>query len=677
MKRKFTTNSRLVNELFANYISTFSAFCELINNSIQAKAKNIWIDIDYTSPTEVHPLIIKEIVVKDDGIGVHINDFERKILDIGTSNKEGGKGIGRFAAFQIGKQIRIETIGFCSNDKTFSKATLPLSFDKFGNNINVSEIDVDTQEEVLIGNHETCYKVSINNLYDSNVTENEPKKKIIDKFLENKIHDSIFERYPLKIFNKEINFYINNKKIDPKDFVVGNPEKRILPYTDKKGKEHQILFDAMNIKNVERIKVFLTTMNAGIQTIANGFEFDATWLSPKIGGWFIYISSDSLPSDMYRNIDLDGLDENVKHYKDFIKHQLNEFYKIKNREFDNFTDKLKSDEFYPYRLKTSSQSKVILFDKLAYLVEDRYNILNEKNRLREIVYPLIDRTISNGELDSILKGILKLNTKMLSKFSDLLEKTELEHIIEFSDKVASKIEDIEFLEKLVYSDISKNVKERKELHKFLEKMLWVFGEEYNDSTRLLSDKGLENNLNQLRDDILQYKPSKSDDNIAEVTDKPIKSITDLFMYSEKILDYNKREVLIVELKAPKVKISPKEIGQVMKYAREIEKKGFFSKKINYKILLVSSEINSEAEFDIKGRQIGKENPYFYFENEDKNIEIWIIKWSDLIENVKRKLKYMSAILKTKDVDVQEKATKDFEEIDFGRTSSTLKKVALN
>ena len=37
---------------------------------------------------------------------------------------------------------------------------------------------------------------------------------------------------------------------------------------------------------------------------------------------------------------------------------------------------------------------------------------------------------------------------------------------------------------------------------------------------------------------------------------------------------------------------------------------------------------------------------------------------------------MSAILEVKDVDVQEKASKDFEEINFGRTSSTLKKVAI-
>ena len=203
-------------------------------------------------------------------------------------------------------------------------------------------------------------------------------------------------------------------------------------------------------------------------------------------------------------------------------------------------------------------------------------------------------------------------------------------------------------------------------------MLWVFGEEYNESTKLLSDKGLEGNLKQLRDDCLEYKASKKEDNISNV-DKSIKSITDLFMYSEKIIDLKHREVLIVELKAPKVKISPKELAQVMKYATEIEKSSQTPTNVRFKVLLVSSAINDDAAFQIKGEE---DNPYFYFRSKNKNIEIWVMKWADIIENMKRKLKYMSAILEVKDVDVQEKASRDFEEIDFGRTSSTLKKVAI-
>ena len=93
MLRTFTTHSRLINELFANYLNTFFAFCELINNSLQANAKNIWIDVDYTSNDEaLQPLVIKKMVIRDDGDGVYVDDINEKLLNIGTNNKEGGKG---------------------------------------------------------------------------------------------------------------------------------------------------------------------------------------------------------------------------------------------------------------------------------------------------------------------------------------------------------------------------------------------------------------------------------------------------------------------------------------------------------------------------------------------------------------------------------------------------------
>lgn len=672
MERIFTTNSRLVNELFANYISTFAALCELINNSIQAKAKNIWLNIDYTPEEELNSLVIKQIIIKDDGQGVYIDDLNKKILDIGTNNKEGGKGIGRFAAFQIGKNIKIETIGFSQENNNYSKVIIPLNFDSFGRNINVSDVRIETQEEILTGcHHTTYYQVTIKDLYDIDITDKEPRKKIVDKLLKQNIANAIFERYPLKIFNRDVAFYINSKKIDPNDFVIGMPVLKELTYKDKKGDEHNTQFRFFNVKNMEKRKVFITTNNAGIQTIASGFEYDAEWLSPKIGGWFIYVTSTSLPTDIYRNFNLDDLDEDVRSFKLFIKEELTAFFRKKNIEFDNFIDKLKKDDYYPYKEKSSSKSKTILFDKLAFLVEDKYNLLNEQNRLREIIYPLIDRTISNGELDKILNSILKLNKRTILQFNNLLEKTGLEDIIAFSDKVAIKMEELEFIEKLTYTEVSKHVKERKELHKFLEKMLWIFGEEFNDSTKLLSDKGLEGNLRTLRDDIMKYKASRKDDNINDKADKATKSITDLFMYSEKILDYNKREVLIVELKAPKVKISQIELAQAMRYAREIEESGQTPQAVNFKIILVSSDISSAGQYEIKGEE---NNPFLYFRSKSNRVEVWVMKWSDLIERQKRKLKYLSNSLNVKDVNVQEKAAKDFEEIDFQRTSSTLKQV---
>lgn len=88
--------------------------------------------------------------------------MENKILDIGTNNKDGGKGIGRFAAFQLGKTITIETIGYSQENKNYSKVILPLSFDSFGKNINVSEVKIKTQEEILEGQKHNTYILQSN-----------------------------------------------------------------------------------------------------------------------------------------------------------------------------------------------------------------------------------------------------------------------------------------------------------------------------------------------------------------------------------------------------------------------------------------------------------------------------------------------------------------------------------
>ena len=47
MEYHFTVNQQLVTKLFTKFNNTFIAFCELINNSIQANAKNIYLSIDF------------------------------------------------------------------------------------------------------------------------------------------------------------------------------------------------------------------------------------------------------------------------------------------------------------------------------------------------------------------------------------------------------------------------------------------------------------------------------------------------------------------------------------------------------------------------------------------------------------------------------------------------------
>jgi hypothetical protein len=677
MKRKVSATTRLLHDLFTQYQSTFLAFCELINNSIQADAKNIDITIEYANDSEFSATAIKKIIILDDGIGVHQNFIQERLLDFGDSSKKGGKGIGRFAALQIGSNVEIETIGL--DIGTYSKATIPFSEQYIKSVRKIEDLEIDTDESILKGKHKTFYKVTVNNIYDPVVTGKNQKRKISEKLLREHIFNSIFERYPIIIFNKTIKFKINKSLLNPTDFIQGEPEKIASSFIDKKGREHSLLFTYIQLKStIEEIKVFLTTKNAGIDTIVGGFEFNADWLSPKTKGWFVYIHSEALETDLYRNLDLDGLDDNVHEFKAFIKDKLNHFFKGKNKQYEDFVQKLKKDNYYPYKetSETTSKSKIAFFDKVAYLVEERYNLFTVNKTLREIIYPLIDRTITTGELDKILQKILRLDNNHVKKFNELLDRSEIEDVIEFSERVSKRNEDLQFLEKLTCTEISKHIAERKELHKVLEKSLWVFGERYLDNTKLLSDTNLENNLHKLREANLSYKPNKREDNINENIDARIRSITDLFLYSEKPIDEIKREVLIVELKSPKVKISPVELQQVKKYAREIEESSFYSDDIDFHIILISSDIGKAGKFEISAVPKLRENPYFYFQNENKNITISVMKWAHLIETNKRKLSYLSSKLKIRDVKVEQKIKTDFDEIRFDKVKSVLRKVAI-
>ena len=372
------------------------------------------------------------------------------------------------------------------------------------------------------------------------------------------------------------------------------------------------------------------------------------------------------------------MDNELKLIRDFIKEKIGDKLKEKNKVFEGFIEKLRKDEFNPLKNgKDISESKKTVFEKFAYLVEKEYHLLDKSNPIRELLYSLIERSIANGDLRIILDKINKLDDSFVSRFKELLDKVEIESILEFSERVAKKVEDVHFLEKITCGDIAKHINERKDLHVWIVKMnmMWIFGEQYYDATKLLSDKGLEKNLIELRNDVMQYAKDLSQDNYTAVDNAEIESITDLFLYSEKILDSENREVIIVELKAPYVKISSKEIQQVERYAFEIGKKQFFPKNIKYNIILISTDFNDFSKDKLKGtKKQNPKNPYFYWANEEGNIEISVIRWIDLIERNKRRLSYLSTELDVKDKSVKEKIEQEFGEQEFEKIKGRLTKI---
>lgn len=673
--KKITTNTRVIKDLLTKYADTFNALKELLNNSIQAGASKIEIGIDYTDDLTCKSTI-KEIIVTDNGHGVSYSDFDNKILEIGTTAKKSGQGIGRFGSFQLGELMHIETVGYDDKKKEYSKTNFSIDTTDFRDaQLEQTEFKIDYS---YLGTKRAnpYYKVTIQNLHH-NINPKPAKRNQITKgFLPENIKQTIFENYPYEIFHDKVKFFINSDEIRKDDFLLSTPIKKVIDYTDKNGITHQINFYFYNIKSqLNKVKVFFQIDNAGIKSVAHEYTYSSDWYTPDLGTWFIYLESSFLNSDLFRNLDIESLgEEEVKKLKEQIKVTINEFFKSRNKKFEKFLISLESDKFYPYKDDLpASKAQEIIFKKAAYLLEEEHNLIKKNDKIRTFLYPLLDKAISNGDIEYIFKKILKLSDENVSKFRSLLDRTEIEDVVHFTSLVSEKIEFLNFLHELTYGEISKHLKERSQLHKIVENELWIFGENYNGTPHLWSDKKIGNILEELRNKHFNYQPSAEDENLIELEGNP-NDITDLFFMNEKINDSDEREIMIVELKSPKCSIGEKELNQIDRYAFTIEEHAALpNDKVKYKLILISSKLNKFTKSKVKSRrQTFPDHPFLYDRKTEKNIEVYVMEWSELIEQNKRKLGYLSNQLKIKDKSVNEKFETEYSELIDDKISAQLR-----
>lgn len=278
------------------------------------------------------------------------------------------------------------------------------------------------------------------------------------------------------------------------------------------------------------------------------------------------------------------------------------------------------------------------------------------NKIRKIVYLLLRKAIESGDLSYLFSDILNLSKEGQKNLKELLRQTNMEEVVRFTSEVAEKEQFLNFLNELTYGqDIAKYILERKQLHKIVEKNLWIFGEEYLGTPILWSDKNLGNNLDQLHTKYLNYKPTKKDDNLIDVKGN-IRTITDLFFYNEKKLGNGRREVMIVELKAPKCAIHQKELNQVDLYGFQIANESVYPKHdVSYKILLISSKITDFAKSQINGNKLNEKVPFLYKTINDNNadIQIYVMEWSELISRNQMQLSYLNNCLNIENRSVTE------------------------
>lgn len=672
----FTTNSRLLRDHLNHYRNTFYALCELINNSLQAEAKNIYLTIEYAKGLDKSP--IKEIILLDDGWGVPLGEFEKCILEVGTDAKKDGLGVGRFAALQIGSYVEIETVGFDKSLNKFTKTILPVNSTAFENK-RTQDVKIKATKEVLTGKKNSYYKVTISSLYHNQIEKTNRRNAIAKELLEENIRLALFQMYPYEIFNEKVKFHFNEKRLLKKEFIYSDPAHLNRVFRDKKGNGHSVDFYFYNVKLPDsNAKVFFQIDNAGLKSVINSYSYSSEWFTPELGNWFIYIESPFFTLDIFKNIDMDELgDEGIDSLKNFAKDVITSFFITINKKFDNFKAQLK--DVYPAYIesKTSGETQRLLFEQLAFLTEQKYKLIAKDAGIKEVFFPLLERSIADGNVTQILNSILKSDKKTTDKFKNLLDSTDIESVVHFNSEIAEKIQFLNFLHDINYGTISEFVPERKVLHKIIEKQLWLFGESYNGiPTILWSDKKMMGIFNDLRNKYLSYPPSTDDDNLVDFKSGELNDITDLFFTNERKLDDGSTEYMIVELKAPKCKLSQKEISQIKRYSYAVESSAPLPKhKARYKLILISADINLQAKSELKSAFAAYGVPFLLERKTDVNIEIYMMTWAELISLQRNKLNYLSQYLKVKDKSVKEKFMEEYPHLIDQKLKTVLRKIA--
>jgi hypothetical protein len=570
---------------------------ELIWNAIDADADDVRIEFGRNVLGG-----IEEIRVVDNGHGMTHDDaveaFSRlggslKRVAVGSRTKNrplhGREGRGRFRAAGLGGRIRWDTVAVDGSDPDRRSRThieLRLADLVHGQVSDPEETDRPSGTTVLIDEFATP---------PSGLNGETPIDKLTSTFA-----------LPLQSYGVRLVF--DRTDIDPAAIQTHRAE-----YTIATGESEADLTVIEWSRRMER-GLFLCDANGtplaeqapGIQ--APGFEFSA------------YIRWDGFAKDTELAVADLGFGETkaiIEAAQDRLRRHFRERSADRQREQ---IEKWKEENVYPFSGEPESppeQATRDVFDVVALAASGAVNASERPGR--RLSLRLLREALEQdpGSLHLVLREVLDLPQDRLDELSTLLEQTPLTAIIATSKEIANRLEFLAGLEQLVLApDVARHVKERAQLHRILANETWVFGEEYALGA---DDESLTTVLKRHiailgRDDLAE------DVGPTVVDAEGHTRIVDLMLARSLAQARNRREHLVVELKAPSVAVSDDEATQIRKYAGAVAGDPRFNTvDVQWDFYVVSGQVRGTPELE----RNSSDRPYGQIMNVE-GIRVWVM-----------------------------------------------------
>lgn len=526
------------------------ALAELIWNALDADASRVSVALEYNDLDS-----LSAIVVSDDGSGILRAEAPEFFRRLGGSWKKPGattgggrflhgqEGRGRFKAFALGR-IAEWAVVYERNARLWSY-TIKMTLNDM-RHVNISD------EKPAPSNARRGVVLTIA----------EPLKDY-RTFTSDAGLQELTEVFALYLADyPDLSITIDGKKVDPNAAIVSRKSTSLSDLSID-GKEYWARLDIVEWRTAANRALYLCNekrfplVQVDRRFHVGNFQFSAYLQSP-------YITSTQRDgtvelAEMQVPV-VAAIDEAQLAIKDYFRNRA-------AQEARSVVEDWKDEQVYPFVGDATSQVEHVerqVFDIVAVNIARHLpDFSSTQAKGKAFQLRMLRQAIEKSpeELQLILGEVLKLPKRQQEELAQLLRDVSLSSIISAARVVSDRMKFLAGLEAVLFDpEPKKRLKERSQLHKIIAENCWIFGEEFHLSV----------NDQSLTEALRAHKKLLGGE---VVIDAPVKHISQTrgivdLMLSKATKQHKANELthLVVELKAPKVKLDGPEVLQIEGYA---------------------------------------------------------------------------------------------------------------
>jgi len=591
------------------------ALAELIWNGLDADAKRVEIFFHYNDLET-----LSEVVVRDNGIGIPREKAPEYFRHLGGSWKrqrattQGGRflhgqdGRGRFKAFAIGR-IAEWNIVYEKDAKLWTY------------NITMSASDirvVSISDEVEASKATRGVTLSIK----------EPHKDFRTFVGEAGLH-SLTEIFALYLADyPDVQITVGAHRIDPKSVIASRKE---FPLADiiEDGLTHKATLEVIEWKDVSNRALFLCNEKRfPLAQVNRRFHVGDFQFSAYLETSFLGVAQKEGTVELaeMRSPLIAAIDESATLIKDYFRQRAATAAR-------GHVEDWKAEHVYPYKEEPRTQVEQVerqVFDIVAVSVARNLPDFEQgPKQNKAFQLRLLRQAIEKSpeELQLILSEVLRLPKRKQEELADLLRDVSLSAIISSAKVVADRLKFLAGLETILFDAEPKNrLRERSQLHRLVAQNTWMFGEEF----------GLSVDDQSLTEVLRKHKKLLGEDIVIDAPVKHVsqeRGIVDLMMSrAMRLHRANSLSHLVVELKAPKVKLDRDEISQIEGYAASVvADERFRNVNVQWQFWAISDDFGPLAKF-----RVGSGDGQIM---RNDNVAVYLKTWGQVIDENRARLQF--------------------------------------